>query len=33
MLRTYDLTPSDIALYQRSVEYLSRLNDLDPYSR
>lgn len=30
---TYDLTPSDIALYQRSVEYLSRLNDLDPYSR
>lgn len=32
MPRTYDLTPSDIALYQRSVEYLSRLNDLDPYS-
>lgn len=33
MPRTYDLTPSDIALYQRSNEYLSRLNALDPYSR
>ena len=33
MPRTYDLNPSDIALYQRSVEYLSRLNALDPYSR
>ena len=33
MPRTYDLTPSDVALYQRSVEYLSRLNALDPYSR
>lgn len=29
----YDLSPRDIALYQRSNEYLSRLNDLDPYSR
>lgn len=33
MPRTYDLNPSDIALYRRSVEYLSRLNALDPYSR
>lgn len=33
MPRTYDLIPSDIALYQRSNEYLSRLNALDPYSR
>ena len=33
MPRTYDLNPSDIALYQRSNEYLSRLNVLDPYSR
>lgn len=33
MPRTYDLTPSDVALYQRSNEYLSRLNALDPYSR
>lgn len=33
MPHTYDLTPSDIALYQRSNEYLSRLNVLDPYSR
>ena len=33
MPRTYDLNPSDVALYQRSVEYLSRLNALDPYSR
>lgn len=32
MLRTYDLNPSDEALYQRSNEYLSRLNALDPYS-
>lgn len=33
MPRTYDLTPSDIALYQRFNEYLSRLNALDLYSR
>ena len=33
MPRTYDLNPSDVALYQRSNEYLSRLNALDPYSR
>lgn len=33
MQRTYDLNPSDEALYQRSNEYLSRLNALDPYSR
>ena len=33
MPTTYDLNPRDIALYQRSNEYLSRLNDLDPYSR
>ena len=33
MPRTYDLNPSDEALYQRSNEYLSRLNALDPYSR
>ena len=33
MPRTYDLSPSDEALYQRSNEYLSRLNALDPYSR
>lgn len=32
MPRTYDLTPRDIALYQRSNEYLSRLKALDPYS-
>ena len=30
---TYDLNPRDVALYQRSNEYLSRLNALDPYSR
>lgn len=29
----YDLSPRDVALYQRSNEYLSRLNALDPYSR
>lgn len=33
MPTTYDLNPRDIALYQRSNEYLSRLNALDPYSR
>lgn len=33
MPHTYDLNPSDEALYQRSNEYLSRLNVLDPYSR
>lgn len=33
MPHTYDLNPSDEALYQRSNEYLSRLNALDPYSR
>lgn len=32
-MATYDLSPRDIALYQRSNEYLSRLNDLDPYSQ
>lgn len=32
MIRTYDLNPSDEALYQRSNEYLSRLKALDPYS-
>lgn len=32
-MATYDLSPRDIALYQRSNEYLSRLNALDPYSR
>lgn len=33
MATTYDLSPRDVALYQRSNEYLSRLNALDPYSR
>lgn len=33
MPTTYDLSPRDVALYQRSNEYLSRLNALDPYSR
>ena len=33
MPTTYDLNPRDVALYQRSNEYLSRLNALDPYSR
>lgn len=33
MATTYDLSPRDVTLYQRSNEYLSRLNALDPYSR
>lgn len=33
MPTTYDLNPRDVALYQRSNEYLSRLNTLDRYSR
>ena len=32
-MATYDLSPRDIALYQRSNDYLTRMNALDPYSQ
>ena len=32
-MRDFNLSPRDVALYQRSNDYLTRMNALDPYSR
>ena len=32
-MRDFNLSPRDVALYERSNDYLTRMNALDPYSR